>query len=411
VRILLVAAMVPAADGPGATPVLLDGLVHALAGRHELTVVAGIGAEPWEEPAARAMSLAPAEVHLADRRIPPTLRRRLRRRARLASDWLLTRQPWLVLWFAAPAIQAVVDDLAARTRFDLVLVEDTSVATFRFPAGVPTVLTTHEVRAPRPPIWRPGPPAEWVPWAYREIDWHRWQGFQRSVWRRFDRLQVLTERDARVVAELAPDVADRIRVNPFGLDLPPVASVSGEEPGTVLFVGNFTHAPNVDGAAWLAREIMPQVRSAAPDARLLIVGSDPPAEVLSLAGDGVEVVADVPDVEPYLDAAAVFAAPVRFGGGMRMKVLSALAAGKAVVTTTRGAEGYEQPGRELPMVISDDAGGLADAIAGLLRDPKRRHALGRDARAFAEAFHSPDAWADRLDRVFEELCGQSSSGS
>jgi glycosyltransferase involved in cell wall biosynthesis len=87
---------------------------------------------------------------------------------------------------------------------------------------------------------------------------------------------------------------------------------------------------------------------------------------------------------------------------MRVKVLSALASGKPVVTTSRGAEGYTQPGHEPPMVVSDDAEGIAAVIASLLHDGSRRRELGRRARSFAEEHHSPAAWGRRLDAVYEE---------
>jgi glycosyltransferase involved in cell wall biosynthesis len=135
---------------------------------------------------------------------------------------------------------------------------------------------------------------------------------------------------------------------------------------------------------------------------LRLIGSAPSTEMLRLAEAGIEVIGDVPDVDPYLEAACVCVAPVRVGGGMRVKVLYALARGKAVVTTTRGAEGYALPGRELPMVVADDAAEIAAAIASLLSDAPRRHQLARAARAFAEENYSPSAWGARLEAVYKD---------
>jgi glycosyltransferase involved in cell wall biosynthesis/membrane protease YdiL (CAAX protease family) len=402
VKILLLAPMLPQANAPGAIPMVLHAQIQALADRHELTFVAGVGEEPWEASAARELIATGIDAHLVDRRRPHGARPRLRRRLRLASDWARTGRPWRTLWFAAPAIQPALDDLARARTFDLVVVEDSSMAIFSLPPGVPAVLTEHEVGRPRPPIWHPTGGTALREWVFDELDWRRWESFQRAAWRRFDRVQTFSDYDARAIAQLAPDVSSRVRVNPFGLALPAQVHPEREQPGTVLFSGNFTHPPNRDAAAWLVREIMPRVRALSPQARLWLVGSAPTQEVLNLAGPGVEVIADVPDIDPYLEAAAVCVAPVRLGGGMRAKVLYALASAKAVVTTTRGAEGYAQPGRQLPMVVSDDAEGIAVAIAGLLQDASRRRELGRGARAFAEEFHSARAWGARLDAVYEE---------
>jgi glycosyltransferase involved in cell wall biosynthesis len=399
-RILIIAPMLP--HGPGAMPVLLEAQLRALADRHELTLVTGIGDEAWEARAASTAISSDVDLHLADRRLPPRLRQRLRRRARPASDWAFTQRPWATLWFAAPAVQTLIDQLTATRQFDLITVEDSSMAMFRLPAHIPAVLSDYEVGRPRPPVWRPGGDATMPQWLFRELDWRRWKPFQQAAWRRYRWVQVFTDYDAQTIDRQAPDVSPRVRINPFGVVLPNSADISVQEPGSVLFVGNFTHPPNRDAATWLVREIMPRVRARYPGAWLRLVGSDPPREVRALAGERVEVRPDVPDVEPYLAAAAVCAAPVRLGGGMRMKVLYALAAGKAVVSTSRGAEGFRQADRESPMLVYDDAEQIAEAIAHLLADEGRRRELGRQARSFAREFHSPSAWGCRLDAVYEE---------
>jgi glycosyltransferase involved in cell wall biosynthesis len=107
-------------------------------------------------------------------------------------------------------------------------------------------------------------------------------------------------------------------------------------------------------------------------------------------------------VRPHLEQAAVVLAPVRTGGGMRMKVLQAIGAGKAVVTTPRGTEGFTCFEEEPPMVVADRANGIAAATSALLGDDSRRRQLGGRARAFAERHHSPQAWAERLTSVYEE---------
>jgi glycosyltransferase involved in cell wall biosynthesis len=320
----------------------------------------------------------------------------------MASAWARGRWPWRTVWYAAPAIQGILDRLAAERSFDVVAVEDSAMSVYRYPHGVPAVFTHHEVLRPRPVDWSPGSPRNWPAWAFGELDWRRWARFQPEAWRRFDLVQVFSRRDAEQVAELAPDVAPRVRVDPFGLILPEPADPARELPGTILFVGAFHHPPNRDAATWLAREILPAVVARHPGARLRIVGSGPTPEVRALAGPGVEVVADAPSVLPHLEEAAVVMAPVRTGGGMRMKVLQAMAAGKAVVTTPRGTEGYTGFGEAPPLAVGESAAEIAAATAELLQDDERRRRLGERARGFAERHHSPEAWAERQTAVFEE---------
>jgi glycosyltransferase involved in cell wall biosynthesis len=407
-KILLLAPMVPQAEGAGAIPLLLEAQLAGLRERHEVALVTAIGDEPREAEAAAALRAGGIDVHLADRRRPQAGIRRWRRRRRLAGAWLRRPWPWRTVWFADPGIQAKLDELAAAQRFDVVAVEDSSMAVFRLPAGVPAVLTEHEVRRPRPLAPPPTRPAGWIDWAFGELDWRRWRGFQGTAWRRFDLIQAFGERDAAAISSLAPDLATRVRVNPFGLSPPPAAEPEREERGTLLFAGNFTHPPNRDAAHWLAREIMPIVLASKPRAHLRIVGSAPPAATLGLAGDRVEVIADAPVMRPHLEAASVVLAPVRIGGGMRMKVLHAMAAGKPVITTLRGAEGY-RGAPECPLVVADGAAAIARATIELIGDDEKRRALGRRGREFALDRHSPAAWSSRLEAVYGEAIERSRS--
>ena len=397
------APMVPDADGSGAIPVLLGAELLGLSECHEVTLVTAVGDEPAE---ADAVARLPAGVdaRVVDRRRPPPGPRLLRRRLRMAARWARGGWPWRTVWFADPGVQRAIDRAVAGNEFDLIAVEDSSMSVFRYPVGVPTVYTHHEVLRPRGFRWRPGRPSRWPAWLFGEIDWRRWDGFQARAWGRFDRIQVFSDRDAAAIVELAPEVSARVRVNPFGCVLPEPADPGAEVPGTVLFVGNFAHPPNRDAAAWLAREIMPALRARCPAATLRIVGTAPPAQIRALAGDGIEVVADAPSVAPHLEASAVVLAPVRTGGGMRMKVLQAMAVGRPVVTTQRGTEGYttyEDP----PLIVADSGAEIAAATAVLLDDDERRRELGRRAREFAERHHSPEAWGRRLTALYEEARG------
>jgi glycosyltransferase involved in cell wall biosynthesis len=399
-RILIVSPVPPDPDGAGAIPILLHAQLSGLRERNEVTLVSAVGDEPGEAEAAARAAEAGVDAHFADRRQPAAAVARWRRRGRLGRAWL-GGTPWRAAWFAAPRIQGVLDRLGAEREFDVVVVEDSAMSGFRLPAGVATVLTEHEVLRPRKADRPPARPGRWPGWAFAELDWRKRPPFQRAAWRHFDRVLAYGSRDAAAIAELAPEVADRVRVCPFGIELPPPATASGEQPGQVLFSGNFTHWPNREAALWLVREIMPAVRAHRPEAQLQIVGASPPAEIVALAGPGVEVHADVPSVDPHIEAAAVVVAPVRSGGGMRMKVLQALAAGRAVVTTGRGAEGFDCFGEPPPLAIAGEAGAFAAEVAALLADPGRREELGRRARAFAEAHHGPAAWAARLQSAYE----------
>jgi glycosyltransferase involved in cell wall biosynthesis len=158
----------------------------------------------------------------------------------------------------------------------------------------------------------------------------------------------------------------------------------------VAFVATMGWAPNVDAAVWLAQDIWPTILARVPQARLLLVGKDPAPAVLALADDTIEVTGTVDDVRPYLARARVVVAPLRAGGGTRLKIMEALDFGRPLVATTVGCEGMEDLiGRGV--VVADTAPGLAGTIAELLLDPAGAAALGRAGHDAVAADHTWDA--------------------
>jgi glycosyltransferase involved in cell wall biosynthesis len=211
------------------------------------------------------------------------------------------------------------------------------------------------------------------------LDVRAWARFRRRALERVDAAVVFTERDRAALAALS--VGREIVRVPMGLELDvPAANPAGMEPAELLFVGNFNHVPNADAALHLVGEILPRIRKRRPEALLRLVGERPPP---SAVGPGVEATGRVPEVLPYLDAAAMVVAPLRLGGGTRVKVLEALAAGKALVAYPPALEGVDvEPGRHA--LVADGPKAFAAAVCALLDDPARRVALGKAARVWAK---------------------------
>ncbi len=385
-RLLVVTPLLPAIDATTGGETVKYRMLHRLAEQHEITLATFVATAACGE-ALDALRVAGIDVHALPRPRPAGLQGLLRRGA-LAARWALGDDPLRSLSFHDPAMQRLIDALTTRRSYDVIQVEDNAMASYRYPEKTPSLLTDHDVHDPELRV--------------RSRERARWRAYQARIWRRFDRIQVFTERDASVIARIAPDASGRVRVNPFGVDVPAEPDPSRERPGRVVFVGNFLHAPNVDAAIWLAREIWPLVRARRPDSTLALVGADPPARVRALAGAGVEVTGRVPHVEPWLEEAAVLLAPIRSGGGMRVKVLHAMALGRAVVTTPLGAEGV---GAGAPLRVSATADALAEETVRLLEDGDARRELGRRARAFVSEHHGWDAFHDRLARIHDELRG------
>ena len=155
---------------------------------------------------------------------------------------------------------------------------------------------------------------------------------------------------------------------------------------TIIFTGTMNYYPNIDAVLFFARECWALIRSRVPNASWLIVGKDPPAEIWNVAKNaaGITVTGTVPDVRPYLARAAVAIAPVRIGSGTRLKILEAMAMGRAVISTSLGCEGLSVvPEKDLR--VADSAQEFAQAVLDVLQDAEQRMALGNAGRRLVEA--------------------------
>jgi glycosyltransferase involved in cell wall biosynthesis len=399
----MVTPFLPSAGAVNAGELVMFRQVQKLAEHHQVTLVSFADGGLDNRPAVDALHGFGVDVRVAERP-PPTGPQRWRRRPGLAVRWLRGDRPLQVLDFQSATMQRLIDRVTREVNADLIQVEYSWMGGYRYPAGMPTVLTEHEIglipaRETRIRAHQNPQPLLSLRAA---ADYVRWSRYEVAICRRFSRVQVFTNRDREVLLRHLPELQPRLRVNPFGMDLPPRADPRAEDPRALVFVGGFIHPPNVDAALWLGREIMPRIRRAEPNCRLWIVGSNPPDDVVALAGEDITVTGRVAAVEPFLARAAVVVAPLRLGGGMRFKVLQAMAMGRPVVTTALGATGIGGPGRP-PLVMASGAADFASAIGELFADPARRRKLGAAARACVAQHHGWDGYLDRLERTYSEI--------
>lgn len=199
-----------------------------------------------------------------------------------------------------------------------------------------------------------------------------------AAWQRADALGALTPEDAEVMhAATVREVA----LTPNGIDRV-VVDRREPDPATVLFVANFAYRPNRDAAEHLVRKIFPMVRRQLPDAELLLVGNDPGGEIARrYPGAGVRVLGWVPSLAPYYARATVVVCPLRIGGGIKVKMLEALAHRKAIVSTPIGVQGFGPTARDVVRVATTSTD-FACAVVEVLTQPARRRALEHAAEAF-----------------------------
>jgi polysaccharide biosynthesis protein PslH len=245
---------------------------------------------------------------------------------------------------------------------------------------------------------------------YSLVQWRRLRRFEAEVCLRSEHILAVSEPDRAALARLALPAAHRIAVLPNGVDTgywSPSATFgdSGPTPGedALVFDGSMDFRPNVDAVIWFASEVWPLIRRARPEARFYVVGRNPALQVRGLAGlPGVTVTGAVEDPRPWVARAAVYVVPMRMGGGVRLKLLQAMAMQRAIVSTPMGAEGVAvKHGRELLLAASPEA--FARSALGLMLDPERRADLGRAARELVVSRYEWTALLPALDRVYPRL--------
>jgi glycosyltransferase involved in cell wall biosynthesis len=232
-----------------------------------------------------------------------------------------------------------------------------------------------------------------------------WRHYWSNTLPRFDAVVTFSDDDAAALRPYAlPALTTSI---PIGIELPSQSpDPLGASDPAVLFVGGYSHPPNGDAALRLVRSIMPLVRGRHPDARLWLVGDRPTEAMKREAGDRDVITGTVDRVEPFLDDASVIALPIRLGGGMRVKLLEALGAGKAIVASPRAAASLSvSDGQELLIAETDEE--FARAIVRLLADSETRGRLARNARAWAERNLGLDATVGDYERLYARLLASS----
>lgn len=233
----------------------------------------------------------------------------------------------------------------------------------------------------------------------------RWVRFEHQAWGRVDRVVAMSEKDRRTVGR-----AHAVTL-PNGVDIERFQPSSEEpEPRRILFIGSFAHLPNVLAIDYFLRESWPLLKPLG--ATLHIIAGSRPEFFLErykervrpeIAQPGIELDGFVEDVRPAYRRAAVVIAPLLASAGTNIKIMEAMAMGKAIVSTPAGVNGLDELENGRDVIVVRDGEEMAAAIAGLLVDPAARRKLETNARATAAARYDWDEIARRQEALYREL--------
>jgi glycosyltransferase involved in cell wall biosynthesis len=317
------------------------------------------------------------------------------------------RPPYAVSRFASRAVESGLARWYEECAFD-VAVCDFLDAAVNFPAelNIPTVLFQHNVESE---IWRRHATngSRGLKKLVYRLEFSKMQGYEAEMVRKFHHVIAVSEHDKKLMsAWLDPS---RLSVVPTGVDTMQFhpGAESRQKTGLVLFVGAMDWEPNVDAVEYFCQEIWPGVLARVPEARFRIVGRNPDARVQRLVCDSVEVTGRVPSVIDHLREGAVVVVPLRIGGGTRLKIYEAMAVGKAIVSTTVGAEGLDvHHGRDI--LLSDTPDSFAESVATLLHDAEGRTRLEHAAAALAANYGWPVIGA-KFEQVLQTVANGAAS--
>lgn len=364
--------------------------------QHEVTLVSFVRGDQSEE--VRALRAYCHSVHTI-----PIKRKAVEDLLYLAKS-LLNRQPFLMVRDDRPEMRAIIDKLASSEHFDIVHADQLNMAQYalRVP-GAQRVLDTHNA------LWllykrlsETMPPGlkKWI----LERDWQLLKHYEGDMLRKFDTVLAVSQEDKAALDEAAGGDPG-IVIIPISVDTEDVrAVVRRSGANRIVHIGTMYWPPNVDGVLWFIEKIFPAIRARRADTVFDVIGAQPPQELMAFSEEssGVNVTGYLEDPTHYLQNAGVMVVPLRAGGGMRVKILNALAQGLPIVSTSIGAEGIPvENGKHL--LIADQPQEFAQAVLRLLEDQHLSDELGKQGRQFIQERFDYRAACRPLDEIYKRV--------
>ncbi len=318
---------------------------------------------------------------------------------------LFTRRSYNVERWRSPAFESALAGMLGRTAYDVVQFEglflSPYVGTVRRHSRAKVVLRAHNVEHV---IWErlAAACANPLKRAYLKLLARRLRRYETATLNRFDAIVPITPVDEEVFRGLGARVP--MQTIPVGVDVssyPP----SRPDPGfTVFHLGSMDWMPNLEGVDWFLQHVIPCLEKAVPGVRVVLAGKNMPHRLKAMAGPRLEVLDRIDDARSFMSDKSVMAVPLLSGGGMRVKIVEGMAAGRCIVSTPVGAEGIRYAdGLNIRIAATADA--FCRAIAGLHDDPEARERIGREARRLAADEYDNGTLGKRLAEFYTKLTG------
>ncbi len=244
-------------------------------------------------------------------------------------------------------------------------------------------------------------PTFWLGAFYSLLQWQKLRRYESEVCREMDKVVVVSPADGQALQRLVPGLETTVVPNGVDTSYYSPGDMDRESDVTLVFTGKMDFRPNVDAVLWFAQEVLPLIQEDIPRAHFNVVGRNPHRRLQPLKElPGITLTGYVEDIRPYIAEAGIYVAPLRVGGGTRLKILEAMSMSKAIVSTSVGCEGIDiTPGEEL--LIADEPLIFANKVLSLMNDRRRRRELGLAARRLAETRYDWQHITSLMEQVYE----------
>jgi len=316
---------------------------------------------------------------------------------------LFSRIPYPISKYHTSKLKEAVKKILSNGRFNLVHIDSLHMAYYgefiQHEFELPVVLREHNVQTTimeryyqrqRNPLVK----------LYAYLQWKKMHRYEAKICEIFDKCLMITEEDKERIERMNPSV--KTCIIPAGVDTSYFYPLKiEEESGSLVFVGDLSWLPNVDGVLWFYSRVWPRIKKASLPVKFYVIGRRPPEKIrkLSKKDKNIVVTGFVRDIRPYVAKCSVYVVPLRIGGGMRLKILEAMAMERPVVATSVGAEGIMATERE-NIMLADGEADFAERVVELLKERNLRRRVAQGGKRLIERKYRWETVVEALGKEY-----------
>ncbi len=325
---------------------------------------------------------------------------------------LFSSIPYTISKYQSDSFKDKLKHLISKNRYDVAVVDHLHMAAYglfiKEQFKIPVILREHNLETV---IWQRLylETKNLLLKVYAWLQYKRFFKYESTIAARFDKCMMISSTDKLKIESMNPSI--KACVIPAGVDTSyffPLAI--NEEQNSIISVGSLDWYPNVEGILWFLSDIWPLIKTEIPVAKFYIVGKNPPYKLIKLLSDDVVVTGYVKDVREYIAKSPVFVVPIKTGSGVRIKILNAMAMGKAIVSTAVGCEGLDIES-EKNIYIAQTGQQFAEYVIKLLKNKDERVRLGNEAQKLIKQQYSWDLIGEMIENELKLTIGCKASVS